>query len=214
MAPIDSSARGTKVVIAYLDKKRERGMVDEFKPNADGFTLYPPFDEARAQGKYIEFRIVKAVYFVKSHEGNREFKENKLTLPPVYRQGRKVTVNFPDGETTTGTTEGFNPSRPGFFFYPADPKSNNLEVFIVTGNADEIRLLPAMPGGAEKVLRPNLERGIFLPQKRLEAVQRVLRGEPVADVAKDLSVPPETVAGWKARFLSGGAGALGIDPPK
>ena len=39
MAPIDSSAKGTKVVIAYLDKKRERGLVDEFKPNADGFTM-------------------------------------------------------------------------------------------------------------------------------------------------------------------------------
>lgn len=214
MAPTDDSNKGTKVVVAYLDKKRERGIVDGFRPTGDGFTLFPPHDEARLHGRFVEFQIVKAVYFVKSLEGNRHFKENKLKLPPVYRQGRKVNVSFPDGETTVGTTEGFNPSRPGFFFYPADPKSNNLEVFIVTANADEIRILAAEPGGVDKVIRPTLERGMFLPEKRLQAVQRVLRGESVAEVAKELSVPPDTLAGWKARFLSGGPVALGVEQKK
>lgn len=208
---MDHSEKGTKVVIAYLDKKRERGIVDGFRPFGDGFTLYPPHDHARAQGKFIDFRSIKSIYFVKSLEGNKEYKENKLQLPPTYRQGRKVSVHFPDGELMVGTTEGFNEKRPGFFFYPGDPQSNNLEIFVVTTNADEIRVHAPPGGGADKVYRPNLQRGVFLPEKRLAAVQRVLRGESVVDVAKDLSVPPETPATWKARYLSGGASALGAE---
>src|SRR5688500_7971235 len=106
---------GVKVVVAMLDRKRERGFVYGFKPFGDGFTLHPPGDAAKAMGKFIDFRTCKAIYFVRSLEGNKAFKENKLTLPPTYRQGRKVSVDYPDGERTVGTTEGFNPSRVGFF---------------------------------------------------------------------------------------------------
>lgn len=209
MSP-SGSIPGTKVVVGFLDRKRERGILDEFRPTGEGFVLFPPDDAERLRGRPIEFRACKAIYFVRTLEGNREFKENKGILPPTYRQGMKVSVHFPDGERMVGTTEGFLESRPGFTFYPADPKSNNLEIFVVTSNADEIRFTGAEPGGGDRVLRPRLSQGVFLPEKRLEAVQRVLRGEPVAQVARDYYVPPETLAGWRARFLSGGAAALGI----
>jgi hypothetical protein len=46
--------------------------------------------------------------------------------------GRKIRVDFQDGETLTGTTQGYDPSRPGFFVIPADAGSNNERCFVVT----------------------------------------------------------------------------------
>jgi hypothetical protein len=201
-------------VIAYLDRRREKGVVYDFRPFGEGFTIYSPEDTARERGRPIEFKAIKAIYFVRTHEGNKDRRENKLALGTVYRQGRKISVSFPDGERYVGITEGFNPQRAGFFFFPGDPKSNNLEVFIVTANTDEVRLIGAEAGGGDKVFKPNADRGVFVPEKRLEAVQRVLRGEPLDAVAKDLSVPAETLFEWRARFMAGGPAALGIVPPK
>jgi len=202
-----------KVVVALLDRKRERGYVAGFRPFGDGFTLLPAAGPKTGPGRFIDFRTCKAVYFVRSLEGNKAFKENKLTLPPTYRQGRKVSVDYPDGERTVGTTEGFNPSRVGFFMYPADPKSNNTEVFVITGNTDEIRIIGGETDGTDKVFRPRAEKGIFAPEKRLEAVQRVLRGEPLEKVAKELSIPPVTLMDWRGKFLAGGPAALGVGAP-
>ncbi len=214
MSPIGEKREGRKIVVAFLDRRREKGVVYDFKPFGEGFTLYAIEDVNCEKGKPIDFKAVKAVYFVKSLEGNRQHKENKLQLAAVYRQGRKISVAFPDGERYVGITEGFNPQRAGFYFYPGDPHSNNLEVFIVTSNAEEIRLLGAEPGGGDRIFRPTAERGAFLPEKRLEAVQRVLKGESINVVAKDLSIPPETLFDWRARFLAGGPVAIGIKVPE
>lgn len=211
--PSGTDPNGMRVVVAFLDRSRDRGLTYEFKPYGDGFLLHPPEDKARLKGKFIAFKAIKAVYFVKTLEGNKNHKEKKTQIGSVHRQGRKVSIHFPDGEIYMGITEGFNPSRAGFFFYPGDPASNNLEVFVVTSNADEIRILGGDIGGGDKVFKPNADRGVFLPEKRMEAVKRVLRGETVEAVAKDYTVPPSTIAEWKAKFLSGGAAALGIVPP-
>lgn len=202
-----------KVVIAFLDRRRERGLTTDFKPFKDSFTLLPPDAPDVTKGKVIEFKACKAIYFVKSLMGNRDFKENKSTLPPVVRQGTRVAVSFPDGERTVGITEGFNPKRIGFFFYPGDPKSNNTEIFIITENADEIRLLGVEKDGADRVYRPRAERGVFLPEARVEAVQRMLRGESMETVSKDTFIPVGTLMDWKVKFLSGGPAALGVKPP-
>ena len=203
-----------RVVIAFLDKRRERGLTTDFKPFKDGFTLLPPDTPDVTKGRWIEFKTCKAIYFVKSLMGNKDFKENKATLPPVVRQGTKVAVSFPDGERTVGVTEGFNPKRIGFFFYPGDPKSNNTEIFIITENADEIRLLGVEKDGSDRVFTPRAEKGVFAPERRLDLVQRVLRGEPLEKVAKENFIPQETLAEWRTKFISGGPAALGIAPPK
>ncbi len=206
---------GSKVVVASMvDGRRERGVIGRFRPFDASFDVYAPEDVEMKSPRRIEVHQCKAIYFVRVHEGNRSYQEDKLRIPPVHRSGRKIEVLFPDGERMVGTTEGFNPSRPGFIFYPADPKSNNIEIFVVTANAEEIKLLAMEPGGEDKVFRPRAEQGVFAPQKRLEAVQRLVRGETVEKVAKDLSVSPETVLDWKDRFLKGGAAALGVvEPP-
>jgi len=210
--PTGNDPNGMRVVVAFLDKSRDRGLVYEFKPYGDGFTLHPTDDSRKERGRYINFTTIKAVYFVKTLEGNRNHKEKKTQLPPVYRQGRKVQIHFPDGEQYMGTTEGFNPQRVGFFFYPGDPQSNNLEVFIVTSNADEIRIIGAGENGTDKVHQPRLEGGIFLPEMRLKAVQRIIKGEALEVVAKELSIPAAKLVEWRAKYYSGGPAALGVLP--
>ena len=43
-----------------------------------------------------------------------------------------MQVTFKDGEVLVGTTQGYQPGRPGFFLLPADPRSNNERCYIVT----------------------------------------------------------------------------------
>ena len=204
----------TKVVIAYAgDKRREPGLIGRFRPFDPAFDFYASDDVGMKSPRRIEMRSCKAIYFVRIHEGNRQYQEDKLRLPPVHRTGRRIEVVFPDAERMVGTTPGFNPARQGFVFYPADPKSNNLEIFVITINADEIKL-PAMgPDGVDKIIRPGAEKGVFAPEKRLEAVQRLLRGEPVAVIAKDLSVLPATIYEWRERYLKLGPAGLGLQGP-
>ncbi|MHC4821179.1 MAG: DUF6982 domain-containing protein, partial [Planctomycetota bacterium] len=78
-----------------------------FRPYGEIFALHPPDDTTGVRGKDVLFEACKALFFVRSHEGNRDYRENKLALGPVYRQGQKIEVTFGDGEEMVGTTEGF-----------------------------------------------------------------------------------------------------------
>jgi hypothetical protein len=50
-------------------------------------------------------------------------------------------VIFKDGEVLVGTTTGYDASRPGFFLFPADEKSNNERIFVVTAAVKTVRFL-------------------------------------------------------------------------
>ena len=41
-------------------------------------------------------------------------------------------MTFKDGEVIVGSSLRYDPERPGFFISPADPKGNNLGVFVVS----------------------------------------------------------------------------------
>jgi hypothetical protein len=55
--------------------------------------------------------------------------------------GQKVEVTFIDGEVLIGSTLGYDPKRQGFFVLPADPKSNNLRVYVVSSFVEKVRPL-------------------------------------------------------------------------
>jgi hypothetical protein len=40
-----------------------------------------------------------------------------------------------------GSTQGYQPGRPGFFLIPADTQSNNERCFVVTAAAREVSFL-------------------------------------------------------------------------
>ena len=77
--------------------------------------------------------------FVKDFIGDSRHVE-KPTLDP-HGHGRNIEVTFRDGEKIVGKTEGYNPQKPGFLVIPGDPDSNNIRIFVVTKNAQQVRFV-------------------------------------------------------------------------
>jgi len=129
----------TKVVVAFLDKRRQRGYTYDFSPMRDYLNLLPPDDPLQGGGTRVNLKEVKALFFVKDFVGNRNAQDIPDLDSPAH--GRKIEVTFSDGEKLVGKTEGYNPQKLGFFMFPADPKSNNLRVYVITKNARFVRFL-------------------------------------------------------------------------
>ncbi len=80
---------------------------------------------------------LKAIFFARDFVGNSEYTEYQILISQ--NGGRKAEVTFRDGEKLIGTTDAYNPQKIGFFLVPADPRSNNLRIFVITKNATQIR---------------------------------------------------------------------------
>jgi len=129
-----------KVVARYANGKRVKGFSQDFFPNKDRFHVYPA---AKPSGEAVEVLLkeLKAIFFVQDFVGNYLHNERKKYTEGEKPSGRKVEVTFADGEVLVGSTLGYDPSRPGFFLFPADPKSNNIRVFAVTSAVKKVRFL-------------------------------------------------------------------------
>ena len=129
-----------KVVARYIDGRVVKGLSQDFFPNKDRFHVYPA-DKSSGEAAEILLKELKAVFFVRDFVGNFQYNERKEYLEGDKPSGRKIEVMFKDGEVLVGTTLGYDPSRPGFFLFPADPKSNNVRVFAVTTAVKKVRFL-------------------------------------------------------------------------
>lgn len=129
-----------KVVARYINGKRVKGLSQDFFPNKDHFHVSPA-DNPSAEKVEILLKDLKAVFFVRDFAGNYQYDERKEYIQGDKPSGRKIEVTFKDGEVLVGTTLGYEPNRPGFFLFPADPKSNNIRVFAVTTAVKKVRYL-------------------------------------------------------------------------
>jgi hypothetical protein len=129
-----------KVVARYIDGKTVKGLSQDFFPNKDCFHVYLT-ESPSAEAVEVLVKQLKAVFFVRDFAGNSQYNERKEYIPADKPSGRKIEVTFKDGEVLVGTTLGYDPKRPGFFLFPADPQSNNIRVFAVTAAVKEVRYL-------------------------------------------------------------------------
>ncbi len=129
-----------KVVARYINGKRVKGLSQDFFPNKDRFHISSPAKPAEVTVEVL-VKELKAVFFVRDFSGNYQYDERKSYIEGEKPSGRKIEVTFNDGEVLVGTTLGYDPSRPGFFLFPADPKSNNIRVFAVTTAVKKVRYL-------------------------------------------------------------------------
>ncbi|MFZ3063116.1 MAG: hypothetical protein WA148_05180, partial [Actinomycetota bacterium] len=88
----------------------------------------------------VNISDLKAVFFVKSLEGFPEYKEKKEFTETA--PGRKIKVEFLDGEVIAGTTTGYSQERQGFFLFPVDPESNNLRIYVVSAAVKKVDFQP------------------------------------------------------------------------
>jgi hypothetical protein len=130
-----------KIVVRYTDGRLMKGMTSDFMPNRDLFHLVPMDASPGVKPIDVPVRELKAVYFVKDYAGNSEYQEGKEFEPAKPVPGRKIKVVFKDGEVIMGTTQGYQPGRPGLFIIPADPRSNNERLYVVSASTQEISFL-------------------------------------------------------------------------
>jgi hypothetical protein len=129
-----------KVVARYIDGRIIKGFSQDFFPNKDHFHV-SPVDKPSGETVEVLVKELKAVFFVRDFAGNYQYEERKEYIQGDKPSGRKIEVTFKDGEVLVGTTLGYDPARPGFFLFPADPKSNNIRVFAVTTAVKKVRYL-------------------------------------------------------------------------
>jgi hypothetical protein len=117
-----------QVVARFQDGRLLKGTSLDVGPDRPTFHIRPP------KGPVIEVRLrdLKALYFVRSLEGNPAHEERKSADPldPRTRGSRVVGMTFTDGEFLVGLTIAYPPKRPYFFTVPVDPKSNNLRILV------------------------------------------------------------------------------------
>jgi hypothetical protein len=126
-----------KVVVRYKHGGVLKGTTSDFAPNRTDFTVIrePP---ASREPVCVPIEDLKAVFFVHSLEGNREYHEQKLRIPQG-TIGWRYLLTFTDGETMRGTALGVNLSRYGFLLFPSDPGSNNKRIFVIHSAVKELR---------------------------------------------------------------------------
>lgn len=131
-----------KIVVRYEDGRVLKGDTADFlptKPNlhltlADAPPDAPPLEVWVAQ--------LKAIFFVKDLSGSPHWRPHRQDFDPGKPVvGRKIRVVFKDGEVLVGTTQGYDPTRPGFFVIPADTESNNERVFVVKSATQKVAFL-------------------------------------------------------------------------
>ena len=75
---------------------------------------------------------------MKDFAGAKHYDERKQFLPTDKPAGRVAAVLFKDGEVLMGTTQAYDPTRPGFFLAPADPRSNNDRCYVLTNAVEKV----------------------------------------------------------------------------
>lgn len=125
-----------KVVVKYQDGSIKKGETRDFQPNKDTFHLHQLGHDDIVT---IVMDKLKAVFFVKDFAGNKDY--NEIYEDVVAGGGRKVQVKFFDGEVMIGYAQVFMPKRSGFFIIPADKKSNNERIYVVSSATESIRFV-------------------------------------------------------------------------
>jgi hypothetical protein len=133
-----------KVVAHYLDGKLLKGYIQGFNENAPFF--YVLMDTVPgSQSVLVKMNEIKALFFVKSMDGNREYQERKQFDDSDQAMGRRAEVVFKDGEVLQGIAAGYDRNRVGCYLIPVDPNSNNSRIFVVMNSVKDFNILPVVP---------------------------------------------------------------------
>ncbi len=127
------------VVAHYLDGKLLKGTTEDFSPNRPSFHLH---EIGQSRAVEVPCKKLKAVFFVRDLNGNSERRDISgfIQGPGENNNGKKIAVRFRDKEVIFGYTLSYSRERSGFFLTPADPGSNNLRVFVLTGATLEVKM--------------------------------------------------------------------------
>jgi hypothetical protein len=144
-------AQSDKAVLRFNSGKVQKGHLIDFAPDSSEVQ----FKDADS-GKIMSFGIdeLKAIFFVKSFEGDSEYAEKK-TYGISKPKGNRVFIKFNDSESLVGFVEGEVPwehgfflskrekeEEKGFFILPVDEDSNNIKVFVISSSVYDVTVVP------------------------------------------------------------------------
>ena len=130
-----------KIVIRYADGRIAKGYTQNFFPNKPTFHISPVDPQVSNGPMEVKVMDLKAIFFVRDFLGNRLYNEQK-TLPNGLKVvGRNVEVTFKDKEVLIGSVLGYDSKRSGFFLFPTDPHTNNLNIFVVSRAVSKVEYL-------------------------------------------------------------------------
>jgi hypothetical protein len=135
-------AENNLVVARYRNGQVVKGYTRDFFPDRPLFHVLPKGGQATVPVRTAE---LKGVFFVHDLLGNRL--HNKGRRFPAVDQGpqtgRRIAVLFEDGELLVGYAQTYGPEKAGFFVFPADPRSNNIRVYVLRAATKQVKLGPA-----------------------------------------------------------------------
>lgn len=147
-----SQESSAKVVARLRDGKVVKGFLNGTPATIDAFheaselklpELIGIHPLGSSEGISLRLDSLKALFFVKSFEGKRDYPEVKFfdKSPPV--RGLWVRIQFYDSESIEGTVENniHFLLEPGFFMKPPDPRSNNEILYVLKNSLINFRIL-------------------------------------------------------------------------
>jgi hypothetical protein len=130
-----------KVVVRFVDGRIVKGVTSDFVPAKERFHVSEAQAAPGAKPVEVQTKDLKALFFVKDFAGNPQHGDRNAFDPARPPAGRRIRVEFSDGEVLVGTTQGYQPGRPGFFVVPADPASNTERCYVVTASTKDVRFV-------------------------------------------------------------------------
>lgn len=124
-----------KVVIQLKNGTVRKGITNDFLPNKARFH----FTCTDGSTEAVDVDTLKALFFVKDIEGNKDYKETYNDI--IQGGGKKIRVEFADGEVIIGYVLGYSPDRQGFIISPADVTGNNNRIFVVTSATKNVAFI-------------------------------------------------------------------------
>ncbi len=138
-----------KVVLRLVNSEIIKGYIKDFSECSDETEVEDP-----ATGKVLSVKMesLKAIFFVKSFDGDPAYRESKR-YGRMPEKKKRVYVRFKDRESLLGYIEGDIPwkkgfflsktsdGKKGFFLIPTDGESNNKRVFVVASSIEDIAFI-------------------------------------------------------------------------
>jgi hypothetical protein len=138
-APRVTTSNWQKLVVRYKDGRLVKGFSHDFNPTRSQFAIWPSINAPEHEGILVPVSVLKAVFFVRDFRGDSSYVEDRSFDAAAH--GRRVEVTFADNEVVVGTTLSYRPDGQGFFLNPADPRANNIRIFVVTSAVRHVRFL-------------------------------------------------------------------------
>ena len=139
-----------KVVAHFINGTVKKGYTRDFSPNKSAFHLVRDRVGEPVETDEVILSELKAVFFVKTFAGDPGYRERKEFAEGDPAKGQKVEVTFTDGEILQGSVSQYTVKAVGFFFFPVDPKSNNLTLFVVSAAVKKFRYLRFHPASSSR----------------------------------------------------------------